>query len=114
MCPESVFVVLVVVLGRRRVEFPSLLVTVADLLFPLQLLVVFVLDAERLTDVVDDVLVGGGVVAARRFVADRICRFPVGVDFAAGDGRARFRVIVELLRQLAAPAAGGRRRAVQI
>src|SRR5688572_7614625 len=77
ICPGSVFVVLVVVLGGRRVEFPALLVAIADLLLALQLLVVLVLDAERLTDVVDDVLVRGRVVAAGRFVANRVGRFPV-------------------------------------
>ena len=44
----------VVVVRRRRVELPAVLVAVADLLLALQLFVVLVLDAERAADVVDD------------------------------------------------------------
>src|SRR5262245_57142190 len=84
ICPASVFVVLVVVLCGRRVEFPALLVAIADLLLALQFLVVFVLDPEGPADVVDDVLVRGGVVAAGRFVTNRVRGFPVGVDISAG------------------------------
>ena len=46
-----------------------MLVALADLVARLQLLVVLVFDAERLADVLDDVLIGGGIVAAWRFLA---------------------------------------------
>ncbi len=68
-------------------------VAVADLLLALQLLVVLVLHAECTADVVDDVLVGRGIVAAGSLVAARVCRRPVGIDVAGGDGRARLGVV---------------------
>ena len=63
---------------------------------------------DRFPDVVDDVLIRRGVVAARRFVADAVGRFPVGVDITGGQGGARFGVRVEPIPQI--PAACARRR----
>src|SRR3972149_788096 len=83
---QSVNSPVVIVLRRRRVELPPLLVALLDLRLALQLLVVLVLHTDRLADVVDDVLVGGRVVAARRLVAGAVRRLPVGVDAAAGQG----------------------------
>ena len=74
----------VIVLCRSRIEFPAVTVAAGDLLVALELLVVLILHADGTADVVDDVLVGGRVVAARCFVADAVGRFPVGVDVAAG------------------------------
>ena len=48
-------------------------------------LVVLVFDAERSSDIVDDVLVGSGVVAARRFFAGEVGVLDVHVDVAGGD-----------------------------
>jgi hypothetical protein len=45
------------------------LVAIGHLVARAQLLVVLVLDAQRPANVVDDVLVGGGIVATRRFVS---------------------------------------------
>ena len=68
-----------------------MLVALGDLVGRLQLFVVLVLDAERLADVVDAILVGRRVVAAGRFVADGVGVFPARVDVAAGELRARSR-----------------------
>ena len=80
-----------VVVRRRRVELPAVLVALGDLVGGLQLLVVLVGDAERLADVVDAVLIGRRVVAAGGFVADGVGVFPVRVDVPAGQRRAAFR-----------------------
>ena len=45
-------------------------IAIRDLRAALQFLVVVVFDAERAADVVDHILIGRRVVAARRFVAD--------------------------------------------
>ena len=63
-------------------------IAIRDLRATLELLVVVVLDAERAADVVDDVLIGRRVVAARGFVADRFGGFPIGVDITGGERRA--------------------------
>src|SRR4029078_2954244 len=97
-----------------RVELPAMGVALGDLLLALQLLVVLVLDADGLADVVDDVLVGCGMVAAGRFVADAVGRLPVGIDVAGGHGRTRFGVLGELVLHAAAAAADRRRAAVEV
>src|SRR6478672_7732077 len=101
----SVFVVLVVVFGRRGIELPAVLVAVGDLVRPLELLVVLVLDAERAADVVHAILVRRRVVAAGRFVAYRVGIFPVGIHVAAGHRGTRLRVLALRLTQLGAAGA---------
>jgi hypothetical protein len=58
-------------------------IALTDLVGAFQFLVVVVLDAQRLADVVHPILIGRRVVAARRFVADRIRIFPVRIDVAS-------------------------------
>src|SRR5213079_2565244 len=77
-------------------------------------LVVLVLHADRFTDVVDDVLVGRRVVAAGRFVANGGRGFPIGIDVAGGQGRARLVVLVQPLGHLPAARSGGRGRTVEV
>src|SRR5262245_58467714 len=74
-----------VIVGRGGVQFPAVLVTLSEFVAGFQLLVVLVLHAERLADVVDDVLIGRRVVAAGRFLAgeERVHRIDIRV--AAGD-----------------------------
>src|SRR5205085_4733287 len=95
----------------RGVELPAVLVAGLDLGRALQLLAVLVVDAERLADLVDDVLVGRRIVAARGLVAAAVSRLPVGIDVARGDGRAGLVRFADVLQQLLAPGAGGRGRA---
>src|SRR4051794_12875574 len=47
-----------VILGRRRVQLPSMLVAIGHLVARAQFLVVLILDPQRLADVVNDVLIG--------------------------------------------------------
>src|SRR4030095_16231522 len=77
------------VLRRCRIELPAMTVTLADLLVRVQLFVVLILDAQRAADVVDTILVGRGIVATGRFVADRIRVGPLGVDVACREAWAR-------------------------
>jgi hypothetical protein len=65
-----------------------MLVALGDFVRSLERLVVLILVAEGAADLVDDILVGRGVVAARGLVADAVGRFPVGIDVAAGQARA--------------------------
>jgi hypothetical protein len=55
-------------------------IALGDLVGAFQLLVVLVLDAERLADIVHPILIRRRIVAARRFVADGIRILPVGID----------------------------------
>src|SRR5687768_10941073 len=98
-----------VIVGRGGIQFPAVLVALDDLVGPLELLVVVVGDAERLADVVDAILVGGGVVAARRFIPHRVGFLPVGVDVAAGDCRAGLGVLVDGVLHVPAAGPGSRR-----
>ena len=74
-----------------------MLVAVGDLIAAAQFLVVLILHAERLADVVDDVLVRRRVVAARCLVAGEVGVLDVGVDIAAGDGRRHGGVVGPML-----------------
>ena len=67
-CPSPDASAIVVVVGRRRIQLPAVTVAVRDLGLALQLFPVVVLDAERPPDVVHDILVRRGVVAARGLV----------------------------------------------
>jgi hypothetical protein len=80
-------------------------VSLGDLPRAFQLLVVLILDADGAADVVDDVLIGRRVVAARSFVADAVGRLPIGVDVAAGHRRTGLGVLRVLLEKLATPRA---------
>ena len=64
--------------------------------------------AERLADVVDAILIGRRIVAARGFVADRVGVLPVRVDVAAGQGGAGLGVLLPGLAQRRASGACGR------
>lgn len=75
------FAILVVV-SRRRIELPAMAIAIADLRAALQFLVIVVLDTERAADVVDNVLIGCRVVAARSLVTDRVRGLPIGVNVA--------------------------------
>src|SRR4030095_10835033 len=76
------------VLGRCRIELPAMTVTLADLLVGVQLFVVLILDPQRAADVGDTILVGRGIIAARRFVADGIRVGPLRVEVAGREPRA--------------------------
>ena len=52
----------------------------------------FLLDSQRSTDLVHDVLVGCGDAAADRLFTRGVCRLPIGVDVTARESRARLRV----------------------
>ena len=65
------------VVRRRRIEFPAVAIAFEDFVAALQFLIVLVLDAERLADVVDAILIGRRIVAARRFVADGVGVLPL-------------------------------------
>ena len=69
----------------------------------LQLLVVFVLQAERPPDLIDDVLVRCRVVAAGRFVARAVGRLPVRVEIPTCQRRAGFRVIRQVVLDSSLP-----------
>ena len=73
------FLVLVDIL-RRGIELPAVAIAIGNLGAALQLFVIVVLDAQGAADVVDDVLIGSGVVAAGGFVANGLGGFPVGID----------------------------------
>src|SRR4051812_42739783 len=88
---------IVPVLGAGWIELPAVRVALGDLLLALELLVVLVLDAHSLPDVVNDVLIWCGIVAAGRFVADAVSGFPVGVHVAGRHGRAGLGVFRKLL-----------------
>ena len=72
-----------------------------DLVGGFQLFAVFVLDAQRLADVVHPILIRRGVVAARGFVAPRVGVFPVGVHVTGGHDGARLGVLPAGLLELA-------------
>src|SRR5262245_53524754 len=91
-----------------------MLIPIGDLPLALQLLVVLILDSDRTTDVVDDVLIGRGVVAAGRFVADAVGRFPICVDVTTGHRRTGLGVFLISLEELAATGAGGGCGTIQI
>jgi hypothetical protein len=74
-----------------------------DLVGGLELLVVFVLDAERPADVVHSILIRSRIVSAGSLVADSVGVFPIGIDVSRRHDRARFRVLPARLFQLAAP-----------
>src|SRR5688500_1817804 len=93
---------LVPILRRCGIQLPTVAIAFSDLVGAFQLLVVLILDADGAADVVHDVLVGRRVVPAGRFVADAVGRLPVGIDVAAGEGRARLGVLVVAFAQAAA------------
>src|SRR5438093_9313931 len=95
------------VFRRSGVELPAVFVALRDLRLALQLLIVVVLHADRLPDIVDDILIRCRIVAARRFVAYCRGRFPVRIDVASGQCRARLVVLVEALEHLATTATCG-------
>ena len=74
-----------IVLSGSRIQLPPVLVALDDFVARLQLLVVLVFHAERLADVVDDVLVGGRIVAAWRFLTGEIRVLDVDVGIAGGE-----------------------------
>src|SRR5215204_4376849 len=85
-----------------------------DLVGRLQLFVVLILDAEGAADVVDAILIGRRVVAARGFVADRVGVFPVRVHVAAGHRGARLGVIALGLAQRRTATPGRRAVAIEV
>ena len=82
-------------------------IAIADLCAALQFLIVVVLDAERAADVVDHVLIGSRVVAARQFVAGGFGGFPVRVDVASGQRRTGARDLRQLVLEFGAAALFG-------
>src|SRR6185369_2801067 len=109
---ELLLIMVGVVFRRRRVELPAVAIAFRDLVGRFQLFVVLIFDPQGTADVVHAVLIGRGVVAAGRFVADGVGVFPVGVDVAAGQRRAGFGVLP--LGVLERGAARARRRSVPI
>src|SRR5438128_572254 len=72
-----------VIFGRGRIELPAVLVALDDFVARAQLFVVLVLHAERLSDVVDDVLIGRRIVASGRLFTREVRVLDVPVDVAA-------------------------------
>jgi hypothetical protein len=83
-----------------------------DLVAALELFVVVVVDAQRLADLVDAILIRRRVVAARRFVADGVGVLPVRVDVAGRQGWAGLGVLGQLVLELFAAGTGRRDQAV--
>src|SRR5206468_3881653 len=67
------------------IQLPPVLVALSDFVGGFQLLVVLVLHAQRLANVVDDVLIGGGVIAAWRFFAGEERVDGIDVRIAGGE-----------------------------
>src|SRR5947208_8443447 len=96
-----------IVLGRRRIQFPAVFVALGDLVGGFEFLAVLVLNPERLPDVVHAILIGRRVVAARRFVADGVRVLPVGVHVAPRHRRTGLGVFLARVAQLGASRARG-------
>src|SRR5688572_331379 len=101
------------VVGRGWVELPAVPIPLLDAIGAFQFLVVVVGHADGEYDVVHDVLVGRGVVTARRFVAGAVSRLPVRVDIAGGQRRAGLVVVVVTVPQFLTTAAGRRGGAIE-
>jgi hypothetical protein len=71
-----------------------------------ELLVVCVLNPERLPDIVDAILIGRRVVSARSFVAHGIGVLPFGIDVTGGEHGPTFGVTIELSPKLVVARAG--------
>ena len=89
-------------------------VALEELFLAFELLVVVVLHADGFADVVHDVLIGCGIVPARGFIADAVCRLPIGIDVAARHRGAGLSVLCKPLQQFASSRPRGGRRAIQI
>src|SRR5207244_5365685 len=79
-----------VILSRGRVVLPAMLVAFGDLVGSLQLFCIVIFHAQRAADFFDDVLIGGGIIAAGRFVAILVRIFPICVDVTGGEIRPGF------------------------
>src|SRR5206468_13020877 len=97
-----------VILRRGGVQFPPVLVALDQLLACFQRLVIIVLNAQRLADVVDDVLIGRRVVATWGLLAGEVSVVDVHVDVAGGDVGRHSAVIAQGLFDFGAPGARGR------
>lgn len=75
-------------------------VPLGDFVAALQLLIVLVLDAERAADVVHPILIGRGIVSARRFVAHGVRVLPLGVHITGREPGAAFVVFLEFCSQV--------------
>src|SRR4029077_5782180 len=112
--PQPLLSVFLVVVRRRGVELPAMLVPLDDLVAAFQLLVVFVREAECFADLLDAVLVGRQVVAAGSLAPAEVGVLPVRVEVAAGDGRRHAAVLVQAPVERLAAAARGAPEAVPI
>ncbi len=83
-------------------------IAIGDLVAALQLFVVLVLDTQRASDFIDDILIRRRVVAAGSLVTRGVGRFPIGIDIARGQRGARRGVAFEFLPQLVASRLRGR------
>ena len=81
-------------------------VPLGDFVAALQLLIVLVLNAERAADVIHAILIGCGIVAPRRFIADCVRVLPLGVHITCREPGAAFVVFLEFCSQVVVPAAG--------
>ena len=81
---------------RDLVAFLGQLVAFGDLVGSLQLFCIVIFHAQRAADFFDDVLIGGGIIAAGRFVAVLVRVFPICVDVTGGEIRPRFGVLAPL------------------
>src|SRR5580704_15211898 len=79
-----------------------------DLVAGLELLGVLVLDPERLADVVDDILIGRGVIAAGRFIPGEVGVLHVHVHVAGRDLGRHAAMFLLALVHLRAAGPGGR------
>jgi len=84
------------------------MIALDDLVAALELLVVLILNTQSFADVIDAVLVGGGVVPAWRLVANRVGILPFGVNVTSCQLGAGFGVPLELGFQFVMARSGGR------
>src|SRR2546428_4530145 len=99
-CPHqqlSIFVfvadAILVILGGRRIELPSMFVATPLFFSDLQFFVVVIGDAHRPPELVDLGLIGCGRTADRRLVAGKLRLLPTHVRIAAGDRRIGSRIL---------------------
>src|SRR5581483_1911846 len=73
---------ILIVVRRCRIELPSMLIATSFFLSDLQLFIVLISDADRLTEIVDHVLLRRGGASRHRLVSGGVRFVPSGVDVA--------------------------------
>ena len=103
-----------IIFRRGGIELPAVDVPLRHLIGSLQFFRVFVLNPQGLTDVIHDVLIGRGVVAAGSFVSRIVRLLPIGIDVPGGHRRARLGMVAEMLEKFGASRTRRRRMAIEI